>query len=159
MLFAYMCVYVCFYVRVCVWATAVASRADTVRVVCFVRPRSCAHRYHNATPRFFMKWPTCPHKRSFNSDPRRFSRTVVWLSRYFGDLVTMQWWDGLWLNESFATFMAAVAVSKATRFGDVSWVNYCTRMKFWGYGEDQLPTTHAIQSAVADALGTHRPAC
>lgn len=106
-----------------------------------------------------MKWPTCPHKRSFNSDPSRFSRTVVWLSRYFGDLVTMQWWDGLWLNESFATFMAAVAVSKATRFGDVSWVNYCTRMKFWGYGEDQLPTTHAIQSAVADTLGTHRPAC
>ena len=72
---------------------------------------------------------------------------------WFGDLVTMEWWDGLWLNESFATFMAALAVAECTRFGDVSWVNFCAGMKFWGYAEDQLPTTHAISSAVADTDG------
>ena len=90
-----------------------------------------------------------PHAGASRADTVLHEMAHMW----FGDLVTMEWWDGLWLNESFATFMAALAVAECTRFGDVSWVNFCAGMKFWGYAEDQLPTTHAISSAVADTDG------
>ncbi|KAD3632829.1 aminopeptidase N [Arthrobacter yangruifuii] len=62
---------------------------------------------------------------------------------WFGDLVTMKWWDDLWLKESFADYMGALAVDRATEFTN-SWVSFANRRKAWAYVQDQLPTTHPI---------------
>ncbi|MCC9145404.1 MULTISPECIES: aminopeptidase N [unclassified Arthrobacter] len=62
---------------------------------------------------------------------------------WFGDLVTMKWWDDLWLKESFADYMGALAVDQATDFTN-SWVSFANRRKAWAYVQDQLPTTHPI---------------
>ena len=71
---------------------------------------------------------------------------------WFGDLVTMRWWDDLWLNESFATFMSHTALAAATRFGAHSWADFAHANKAWAYQQDQLPTTHPI---VAEVVDTH----
>ncbi|GAB2613684.1 aminopeptidase N [Streptomyces capparidis] len=68
---------------------------------------------------------------------------------WFGDLVTMRWWDDLWLKESFADFMGAFALVEATRFTD-GWVTFANRRKFWAYRQDQLPTTHPITADIRD---------
>lgn len=67
---------------------------------------------------------------------------------WFGDLVTMQWWDDLWLNESFAEFMSHFAASEATEFKD-AWIGFLQR-KEWGLDNDQLPTTHPIKAEIRD---------
>ncbi len=69
---------------------------------------------------------------------------------WFGDLVTMRWWDDLWLNESFATFTAHAAVAEATRFGEDSWADFAHSMKAWAYQQDQLPSTHPIVADIPD---------
>ena len=66
---------------------------------------------------------------------------------WFGDLVTMRWWDDLWLNESFATFASNLALVSATRFQS-AWTTFASNWKTWAYRQDQLPSTHPI---VADA--------
>ncbi|WP_436775682.1 aminopeptidase N [Yinghuangia sp. YIM S09857] len=68
---------------------------------------------------------------------------------WFGDLVTMTWWDDLWLKESFADYMGTAAVAEATEYED-SWVSFAIRRKAWAYRQDQLPTTHPIVADIRD---------
>jgi aminopeptidase N len=67
--------------------------------------------------------------------------------QWFGDLVTMTWWEDLWLNEAFAELAGFLATAEATRFAD-AWTTFCGSRKLWGYGEDQLPSTHPIAADV-----------
>ncbi|PJE94226.1 aminopeptidase N [Streptomyces carminius] len=68
---------------------------------------------------------------------------------WFGDLVTMEWWDDLWLKESFADFMGALSLAEATRFTD-GWVTFANRRKSWAYRADQLPSTHPVTADIRD---------
>jgi len=68
---------------------------------------------------------------------------------WFGDLVTMEWWDDLWLKESFADFMGAFALVGSTRFED-GWITFANRRKAWAYRADQLPSTHPITADIRD---------
>jgi aminopeptidase N len=66
---------------------------------------------------------------------------------WFGDLVTMRWWDDLWLNESFAEFCAVLATAEATPYTG-AWTTFATSRKGWGYVQDQLPSTHPVAASV-----------
>jgi aminopeptidase N len=68
---------------------------------------------------------------------------------WFGDLVTMQWWDDLWLKESFADYMGTLAVDRATDW-ETAWVGFANKRKGWAYVQDQLPTTHPIVADIPD---------
>ncbi|MCX5169075.1 aminopeptidase N [Streptomyces antibioticus] len=68
---------------------------------------------------------------------------------WFGDLVTMVWWDDLWLKESFADFMGTFANVGATRFKD-AWITFANRRKAWAYRADQLPSTHPVTADIRD---------
>jgi aminopeptidase N len=74
---------------------------------------------------------------------------------WFGDLVTMRWWDDLWLNESFATFMAVLAQVHATRWTD-AWVTFLDAEKAWAKYQDQLPSTHPVADAMPDVESVHQ---
>ena len=81
----------------------------------------------------------------------RFAETILHeLSHmWFGDLVTMNWWNDLWLNESFATFISNLCMAKAPgldKFRAV-WTSF-HKYKGWAYREDQEPTTHPITATI-----------
>ncbi|MGH3595070.1 MAG: aminopeptidase N, partial [Mycobacterium sp.] len=68
---------------------------------------------------------------------------------WFGDLVTMRWWDDLWLNESFATFASVLCQSEATEFTQ-AWTTFANAEKSWAYRQDQLPSTHPVAADIGD---------
>jgi aminopeptidase N len=85
--------------------------------------------------------------RSAVTDTERQDRAVLvaheMAHMWFGDLVTMRWWDDLWLNESFADYLGWRVVAEATRWSD-AWTTYNVSRKSWGYAADQRPSTHPV---------------
>jgi aminopeptidase N len=68
---------------------------------------------------------------------------------WFGDLVTMRWWNDLWLNESFATYMSVLCLAEATQWTG-AWTTFANLFKAWAYRQDQLPSTHPISADIPD---------
>lgn len=68
---------------------------------------------------------------------------------WFGDLVTMRWWNDLWLNESFAEYMSTLACAQNTKYTN-AWTTFAAGEKSWGYEQDQLPTTHPVKAEIRD---------
>ncbi len=66
---------------------------------------------------------------------------------WFGDLVTMRWWDDLWLNESFAEYASTACMAEATKWRS-AWATFATLEKAWAYRQDQLPSTHPITADI-----------
>jgi aminopeptidase N len=87
------------------------------------------------------------------TDNQRLDRAETFLHElahmWFGNLVTMRWWNDLWLNESFATYISYLAMTSATRFRN-AWKVFNYQIKRWAYQTDQLPTTHPIAGTAAD---------
>jgi len=73
---------------------------------------------------------------------------------WFGDLVTMKWFDDLWLNESFATYMGSLASAEATRFKD-AWTFFAADTKVEARIQDEMPTTHPIVADIPDVEAVH----
>jgi aminopeptidase N len=72
---------------------------------------------------------------------------------WFGNLVTMRWWDDLWLNESFASWAAVISSARATRWRN-AWVTFADSEKTWAYRQDQLASTHPIVADIPDIAST-----
>ena len=68
---------------------------------------------------------------------------------WFGDLVTMQWWDDLWLNESFAEWASTLCQAEATHWTG-AWTTFQSHEKTWAYQQDQLPSTHPVYADIRD---------
>ncbi|MBI2760609.1 MAG: aminopeptidase N [Chloroflexi bacterium] len=94
---------------------------------------------------YVFRDPPTDNQRRVRADTLLHEMAHMW----FGNLTTMKWWNDLWLNESFASYMSCLALVEATRFTD-SWVEFSSGMKAWAYRQDQLVTTHPIAGQVAD---------
>ncbi|HEX6073801.1 MAG TPA: aminopeptidase N [Micromonosporaceae bacterium] len=157
---------------------SLATAIDPDVVELFTITRQCLDRYHQLfekrypygkydqvfVPEFnagAMENPGCVTFRdeafvfrSAASEAQRELRAVViaheMAHMWFGDLVTMRWWDDLWLNESFAEYMGHRIAAEATRFTG-TWTGFCSSRKGWGYAADQRPSTHPISGDVPDA--------
>ncbi|MGR8011157.1 aminopeptidase N [Streptomyces hypolithicus] len=85
--------------------------------------------------------------RSAVTDTERQNRAMViaheMAHMWFGNLVTLQWWDDIWLNESFAEYMGYQTLTEATRFRN-TWTDFAISRKGWGYDADQRPSTHPV---------------
>ncbi|MDN5860943.1 MAG: aminopeptidase N, partial [Pseudonocardia sp.] len=68
---------------------------------------------------------------------------------WFGDLVTMRWWDDLWLNESFATWASVLCMAENTEYAQ-AWTTFANVEKGWAYRQDQLPSTHPVAADIPD---------
>ncbi|MFE3996983.1 aminopeptidase N [Streptomyces goshikiensis] len=88
--------------------------------------------------------------RSAVTDTERQRRAMViaheMAHMWFGDLVTLRWWDDIWLNESFAEYMGYQTLTEATRFTG-TWTEFGMERKPWGYDADQRPSTHPVAPA------------
>ncbi|MFJ7901336.1 aminopeptidase N [Streptomyces sp. NPDC096198] len=91
--------------------------------------------------------------RSAVTDTQRQTRAMViaheMAHMWFGDLVTLRWWDDIWLNESFAEYMGYQTLTEATRFTD-TWTDFGVARKSWGYDADQRPSTHPVAPDAVD---------
>lgn len=91
--------------------------------------------------------------RSKVTDATRERRVVTILHElahmWFGDLVTMRWWNDLWLNESFAEYASTLATQEATEWHG-AWATFASLEKTWAYRQDQLPSTHPIVAEIND---------
>jgi aminopeptidase N len=99
-----------------------------------------------AHERFVFRSPPTAEQHRRRSEVLLHEMAHMW----FGNLVTLRWWDDLWLNESFATLLAALAQSEATDVGADTWAVFAADAKIRARDADRLPTTHPVHGVVAD---------